>query len=59
MRDIVRITEPGGHILDPFCGSGTTILAAVQEGYQATGIEMSAEYARLAAERIETALKSA
>lgn len=59
MRDIVKITEPGGHILDPFCGSGTTILAAVQEGYEATGIEMSEKYAKLAAERIETALKSA
>lgn len=34
MRDIVKITEPGGHILDPFAGSGTTVLAAVQEGYQ-------------------------
>ena len=32
MRDIVKITEPGGHILDPFAGSGTTVLAAVQEG---------------------------
>ena len=29
MRDIVKITEPGGHILDPFAGSGTTVLAAV------------------------------
>ena len=59
MREVVRITEPGGHILDPFCGSGTTILAAVQEGYEATGVEMSAEYAKLAAERVQTALRSA
>lgn len=36
MRDVVKITEPGGHILDPFAGSGTTILAAVLEGYTAT-----------------------
>lgn len=57
MRDIVKIAEPGGHILDPFCGGGTTILAAVQEGYRATGIEMSCEYAKLAAERMHTALK--
>ena len=53
MRDIVKITEPGGHILDPFCGSGTTILAAVQEGYTATGIEMSAEYVKLGQERLK------
>ena len=59
MRDIVKITEPLGHILDPFAGSGTTVLAAVLEGYEATGIEMSQEYARLAAERIEAGLKQA
>ena len=57
MRDIVRITEPGGHILDPFAGSGATVLAAVLEGYAATGIEMSDEYARRAVERIEAGLK--
>ena len=33
--------------------------AAILEGYEATGIEMSEEYARLAAERIETELKQA
>ena len=47
MRDIVKITEPGGHILDPFAGSGTTVLAAVLGGYTATGIEVTDEYARL------------
>jgi site-specific DNA-methyltransferase (adenine-specific) len=53
MRDIVKITEPGGHILDPFAGSGTTVLAAVLEGYKATGIEVTDNYARLAKERIQ------
>ena len=53
MRDIVRITEPGGRILDPFAGAGTTVLAAVLEGYSAVGFEMSDEYANLAKERIE------
>lgn len=57
MRDIVRITEPGGRILDPFAGSGTTVLAAVQEGYSATGFEMSEEYTARAVERISTALR--
>ena len=28
MRDIVKICEPGGRILDPFAGAGTTVLAA-------------------------------
>lgn len=40
MRDVVQICEPGGRILDPFAGAGTTVLAAVQEGYEAVGIEM-------------------
>lgn len=59
MRDIVKITEPGGHILDPFAGSGTTVLAAVLEGYTATGIEVTDEYARLARERIAQELAQA
>ena len=39
MRDVVQICEPGGRILDPFSGAGTTVLAAVHEGYEAVGIE--------------------
>ncbi len=53
MRDIVKITEPGGRILDPFAGSGTTVLAAVLEGYSCVGIELSDQYAKLAVERLE------
>ena len=59
MRDIVKITEPGGHILDPFAGSGTTVLAAVQEGYTATGIEVTDTYAERARDRIRKALACA
>ena len=58
MQDIVKITEPGGHILDPFAGSGTTVLAAVLEGYSATGIEVTDAYAKLARERIDAAVGS-
>ena len=58
MRDVVKITEPGGHILDPFAGSGTTVLAAVLEGYRATGIEMSDYYVQAARERLEQSLSS-
>ena len=53
MRDICRIVEPGGIILDPFCGAGTTILAAKLEGYPAVGIELSRHYANAAKERVE------
>ncbi len=52
MRDIVKICEPGGLILDPFAGSGTTVLAGVLEGYRAVGIEVTDVYAQLAQERI-------
>lgn len=55
MREMVKIVEPGGIILDPFAGSGTTILAAKQEGYPAVGIELSRHYANVAAKRIEDA----
>ncbi|MDR2088645.1 MAG: site-specific DNA-methyltransferase [Clostridiales Family XIII bacterium] len=53
MRDIVKIVEPGGIILDPFAGAGTTVLAAKLEGYPAVGIELSEHYAEAAAKRID------
>jgi site-specific DNA-methyltransferase (adenine-specific) len=53
MRDLVKIVEPGGIILDPFAGAGTTILAAKLEGYPAIGIELSDYYADAAAKRID------
>ena len=39
MRDVVQICEPGGRILDPFAGAGTTVLAAVQEGYELSALK--------------------
>ena len=59
LRGHLKITEPGGHILDPFAGSGTTVLAAVLEGYSATGIEVTDTYAKLARERICSELEEA
>jgi len=56
MRDICRIVEPGGVILDPFAGAGTTILAAKLEGYPAVGIELSRHYAKAAKERVDAGL---
>jgi site-specific DNA-methyltransferase (adenine-specific) len=45
MRYLVRlITPPGGIVLDPFAGSGTTLVAAVLEGHRAVGCELTAEY---------------
>jgi len=56
MRWLVRmVTPPGGTVLDPFCGSGTTGIAAKLEGMEFLGIEMSEEYCELARARIEAA----
>lgn len=53
MRWCVRlVTPPGGVVLDPFAGSGTTLLAARDEGFRAIGIEREAEYAAMAAHRL-------
>ena len=41
MKDVIQICEPGGLILDPFAGAGTTVLAAVMTGYRAVGIEVT------------------
>lgn len=53
MRWLCRlVTPPGGLILDPFAGSGTTGIAAVLEGCRFLGIEQEAEYVELARRRI-------
>jgi DNA modification methylase len=53
MRHLVRLVTPaGGTVLDPFLGSGTTALAAEQEGRQWVGIEREAEYVRIAEARL-------
>lgn len=49
------ITPPGGAILDPFCGSGSTLKAAALEGFNAVGCEMDPQYAAIAKAREEAA----
>jgi len=54
MRWLVRLVTPsGGIVLDPFAGSGTTIEAALREGFRPVGIEREAEYLPLIQARIE------
>lgn len=57
MRWLVRlITPPGGVVLDPFMGSGSTGKAAILEGFGFIGIEMESDYYKIAEKRIGTAM---
>lgn len=47
------ITPPGGTILDPFNGSGSTGKAAVREGFNYIGCELDPDYVEIARARIE------
>jgi site-specific DNA-methyltransferase (adenine-specific) len=53
MRYLIRLVTPkGGIVLDPFSGSGSTLVAALQEGMSFVGIEREAEYTRISSERV-------
>jgi DNA modification methylase len=53
MRWLVRlVTPPGGTVLDPFAGSGTTGCAVLLEGFDFIGCEREAEYVEIAKARI-------
>lgn len=45
-------TTPGGTILDPFCGTATTLEAAYKEGFNSIGVERDPEYVKAARLRI-------
>lgn len=56
MRWLVRlVTPPGGTVIDPFLGSGTTGMAAAYEGFNFIGIEREADYIPIAQARIAAA----
>jgi DNA modification methylase len=56
MRYLCRlVTPPGGVVLDPFTGSGSTGKAAILEGFRFIGIEREAEYVEIAKARIGAA----
>jgi len=57
MRYLCRlVTPPGGVVLDPFMGSGSTGKAAILEGFRFIGCEREAEYLDIARARIEAAV---
>lgn len=55
MRQLVKATRPGGTVLDPFMGSGTTGVAALSEGRRFIGCEIVSEYQTVAEDRIRQA----
>jgi site-specific DNA-methyltransferase (adenine-specific) len=53
MRWLVRlVTPPGGTVLEPFAGSGTTVEACILEGFRCIAIEREADYLPLITQRI-------
>jgi len=57
MRYLCRlVTQPGGVVLDPFTGSGSTGKAAMLEGMRFIGVERDPEYAKIAEARIRAAV---
>jgi DNA methylase len=57
MQYLVRmLTPPGGLVLDPFAGSGTTAVACIREGFDFVGFEREAEYVEIIRRRIKEEL---
>lgn len=56
MEYLIKLVMPPSHglLLDPFAGSGSTILAAKRLGFDAIGIEKQPEYAEIARKRVES-----
>lgn len=56
LRTLISVTCPaGGLVVDPFAGSGATGVAAAEEGRTFLGVELSPEYAAIAAKRLAEA----
>jgi len=53
LRDIVSELPDGCTVLDPFCGSGTTMIAALETGRKAIGIEIDERWVEVARRRLE------
>jgi DNA modification methylase len=54
---IKLITPPGGTVLDPFAGSGSTLVAAVNNGFRFIGVERDPEYLKIARGRLDKAVE--
>jgi site-specific DNA-methyltransferase (adenine-specific) len=53
MRYLIKlVTPPNSTVLDPFCGSGSTGMAAVELGHEFVGCELDPNYVSIAETRI-------
>ena len=52
-RFIADFATPGGTILDPFCGSGTTLVCGIERGHKVIGCDVSTKALDIAIKRIE------
>jgi site-specific DNA-methyltransferase (adenine-specific) len=52
-RIVLASCPPGGHVLDPFMGSGTTPVAALMHGRRVTGFELNPDYFAEARRRVD------
>lgn len=58
MKYLIKlVTPPNGRVLDPFNGSGSTGMAAVELGYEYIGIEQDEKYCEISRRRIEGHLR--
>lgn len=58
MRWLCRLVcPPGGVVLDPFMGSGSTGIAAVREGFRFVGVEQDPGYFEIACARVKAAVE--
>ena len=54
---VTLVTPPNGVVLDPFAGSGTTLQAALNEGFDPIGVEQDADYIQLINKRLDTTIE--
>jgi site-specific DNA-methyltransferase (adenine-specific) len=60
MRYLVKlVTPPGGVVLDPFTGSGSTGKAAILEGFDFVGVELTEDYLPIIEGRLKWAMENA
>lgn len=57
LKLVTLCSTPGETICDPFCGSGTTLVAAWQLGRRSVGVEISEAYCEVAAKRLEATVQ--